>query len=141
MISHELAKALKRAGLQWQPVERDFFMMPEHNLEGQVFVVSPLPALVQSFSGERTITFHGAIEWALDYVLMTEAVWLPTETQLRELLARAVGAEAPLRLDRVEAGYRLQVGVDADVLEYVEPSAEDAYGSALLHVLQQATPH
>ena len=140
MISHELAKELKRAGLAWQPVERDFFIMPEHNLEGQVFVVSPLPALVQNFSGERTITFHGAIEWALDYVLMTEAVWLPTETQLRELLARAIGEDAPLRLDRVQAGYLLQVGVGADVLEFDAPGAEDAYGRALLRILEQGGP-
>jgi hypothetical protein len=136
MISADLAIALKQAGLEWRPVERDLFIMPEHNLEGQVFVVSPLPALVQNFSGEWTITFHGAIEWALDYVMMAEAVWLPTETQLRELLSTAVGADAPLRLDRLQGGYRLQVGVGADVLEFDAPGAEDAYGRALLHVLQ-----
>jgi hypothetical protein len=137
MISVELARALKRAGLEWQPTERDLFVMPEHNLEGQVFVVSPLPALVQKFSDEWTITFHGAIEWALDYVMMSEAVWMPTETQLRDMLARAVGADAPLRLDRLQSGYRLQVGVGADMLEFEAPQAEEAYGRALLHIFEQ----
>lgn len=136
MISEELAAALKRHGLEWHPAERDFFMMPDRNMEGQVFVVSPLPALIQRFSGEWTITFHGAIEWALDSVVMTEAVWLPTETQLRELLARAAGDDAPLRLDRLRSGYRLQVGVGAEVLEFDAPTADDAYGRALLHVLK-----
>jgi hypothetical protein len=33
MISTELAQRLKSAGLEWQPAERDYFMMPEHNLD------------------------------------------------------------------------------------------------------------
>ena len=98
MISASLAQELKQRGLRWQPAERDFFIMPEHNLDGQVFVVSALPALVQSFSGQQTITFHGSIEWALDYVVLTEAVWLPTETQLRELLATFVAGTDPQQL-------------------------------------------
>src|SRR5687768_2913295 len=100
MINGELAQELKRAGLSWQPAERDFFIIPDHNLDGQVFVVSQLPALVQTYGGEPTITFHGSIEWALDSIVLAEAVWLPTESQLRQALARAIGADAPLRLDR-----------------------------------------
>ena len=140
MISSELAQRLKSAGLEWQPAERDFFMMPEHNLEGQVFVVSALPALVQNFRGEMSITFHGSIEWALDYVVLSEAVWLPTETQLRTALAQAIGDEAPLRLDRTQAGYRLQIALDADLPEFEAKDAEDAYALALLHVLEARAP-
>jgi hypothetical protein len=136
VISSEIAQQLKQAGLEWRPVERDFFMMPEHNLEGHVFVVSALPALVQPYGGEMTITFHGSIEWALDYVVLSEAVWLPTETQLRSLLAQAIGGDAPLRLDRGQSGYRLQVAHGADMLDFVAADAEDAYALALLHVLQ-----
>jgi hypothetical protein len=136
VISNELAQRLKAAGLEWRPVERDFFMMPEHNLEGQVFVVSALPALVQNFRGEMSITFHGSIEWALDYVLLSEAVWLPTETQLRVLLAQAIDADAPLRLDRTQAGYRLQIASGADMLDFDAANAEDAYALALLHLLE-----
>ena len=136
MISTELAQRLKTAGLEWQPAERDFFMMPEHNLDEQIFVVSGLPALVQNFRGEMSITFHGSIEWALDYVLMTEAVWLPTETQLRAALAAAIGEDAPLRLDRTTSGYRLQIASGADLLEFDSGDAEDAYALALLHVLE-----
>jgi hypothetical protein len=136
VISSELAQRLKHAGLQWRPAERDFFMMPDHGLEGQIFVVSALPALVQMFGGEMTITFHGSIEWALDYVVLSEAVWLPSETQLRDLLARAIGDDAPLRLDRLQGRYRLKIGVEADLPEFEAEDAEDAYAQALLYVLE-----
>lgn len=135
MISMERGQQLKASGLEWEPAERDLFMMPEHNLDGQVFVVSALPALVQNFGGQRTITFHGSIEWALDYVVLSEAVWLPTETQLRELLSERIGPDAPLRLERLSAGYRLLVGLGADLHELEAPSAEDVYAQALLLTL------
>lgn len=136
MISVDLAQQLKRAGLAWKPVERDFFMIPEHNLDGQVFVVSQLPSLVQVLGGEPTVTFHGSIEWALDYVLLSEVVWLPSETQLRQALEDRIGSHAPLRLDRVEAGYRCQIAYQEDMLEFESLVAEDAYAKALLRVLE-----
>jgi hypothetical protein len=137
VISRELALRLKQAGLKWRPVERDFFMMPEHNLDEQIFVVSALPALVQNFHSEMSITFHGSIEWALDYVLLSEAVWLPTETQMRALLADAIGVDAPLRLDRTAAGYRVQLALGADLFDFDAVDAEDAYALGLLHVLEK----
>ena len=136
MISSELAIRLKRAGLEWRPAERDFFMMPEHNLDEQIFVVSALPALVQNFHSEMSITFHGSIEWALDYVLLSEAVWLPTETQMRMLLADAIGVDAPLRLDRTAAGYRVRIAFGPDLVDFDAADAEAAYALALLHVLE-----
>ena len=136
MIAIDLAQRLKRAGLEWWPVERDFFAIPDHQLEGQVFVVGQLPALVQMFSGQPTITFHGSIEWAMDYILLTEAVWLPSETQLREQLARAIGDAAPLRLERRPGGYRCQIAYAGHALEFDAPGAEDAYAQALLAVLE-----
>lgn len=136
MISAERAQQLKASGLEWQPVEHDLFIMPEHNLDGQVFVVSALPALIHTFGGQPTITFHGSIEWALDYVVLTEAVWLPSEAQLREQLADRVGPHAPLRLERQASGYRLLVGIATDVREFEAASAEDTYAQALLEVLR-----
>jgi len=135
VISAERAKELKQRGLAWQPAERDLFIMPDHNLDGQIFVVSALPALVQNFGGQQTITFHGSIEWALDYVVLSEAVWLPTESQLREALANRIGPNAPLRLERLSDGYRLLVGIAADLREFEAPTAEDAYAQALLAAL------
>lgn len=137
MISAERAQQLKAGGLEWQPAERDLFLMPEHNLDGYIFVVSPLPALVQTFGGQRTITFHGSIEWALDYVVLSEAVWLPSETQLRELLSSAIGPEAPLRLERLASGYRLLAGIGADLIEFESISAEECYAQALLRAIAE----
>jgi hypothetical protein len=137
VISAERAKELKQRGLAWQPAERDLFIMPDHNLDGQIFVVSALPALVQNFGGQQTITFHGSIEWALDYVVLSEAVWLPTESQIRDALANRIGPNAPLRLERLSDGYRLLVGIAADLREFGAPTAEDAYAQALLAALTQ----
>ncbi len=135
MITPVVAQQLKDAGLVWEPAERDMFVMPEHNLDGQIFVVSALPALVQNFGGQQTITFHGSIEWALDYVVLSEAVWLPTESQLRERLAAAIGPDAPLRLERLAAGYRLQLALGAELAEFEDASAEGCYALGLLAVL------
>ena len=137
MISRELALRLKQAGLEWRPTERDFFIMPEHNLDEQIFVVSALPALVQNFHSEMSITFHGSIEWALDYVLLSEAVWLPAETQMRMLLADAIGVDAPLRLDRTAAGYRVRFAFGPDLVDFDAADAEAAYALALLRVLEK----
>ena len=135
MISAERAQQLKAIGLEWRPAERDLFIMPDHNLDGHIFVVSPLPALVQTFGGQQTITFHGSIEWALDYVVLTEAVWLPSETQLRDLLSNAIGPAAPLRLERLANEYRLLVGIGADLFEFESTNAEECYAQALLRAL------
>src|SRR5262245_6765304 len=126
MISIDLAQRLKGAGLPWQPAERDFFVIPDHNLDGQVFVVSQLPSFVQMLGGEPTVTFHGSIEWALDYVLLAEVVWLPSETQLRQALADMIGPDAPLRLDRTALGYRCQIADQEHLLEFDALAAEDA---------------
>src|SRR5690348_3681442 len=83
MLDTELARRLKQAGLAWQPAERDCFAIPDRHLDGQVFVVNRLTTLIQQYSGQLTITFHGSSEWALDDVVLAEVIWLPSETQLR----------------------------------------------------------
>ena len=41
------------------------------------------------------VTFHGTPEWALDYVYLGEAVWLPDEGQVRALLHQSLIQDAP----------------------------------------------
>jgi hypothetical protein len=135
MIDSELARRLKRAGLAWQPAERDCFLVPDRGLDDQIFVVNHLTTLIQNYKGHPTVTFHGTSEWALDDVLLTEVVWLPSETQLREAIAQQIGPDAPLRLDRTSKGYRCQFA-DADQMrEFNAVRADDAYGLALLALL------
>ncbi|HEX5689386.1 MAG TPA: hypothetical protein VFX76_05260 [Roseiflexaceae bacterium] len=137
MVDIELARRLKRAGLVWQPAERDCFLVPDRGMDDQVFVVNHLTTLIQNYKGQPTVTFHGTSEWALDDVLLTEVVWLPSETQLREALAQQIGPDAPLRLDRTAKGYRCQIA-DADQMrEFNALRADDAYALAVLALLEE----
>jgi hypothetical protein len=133
VLSVDLAIELRRAGLAWQPAERDCFAIPGEQFEGQVFSLNQLPTLIEFLRGHPAITFHGSSEWALDYLLTSEAVWLPSETQLREKLATLLGPDAPLALERASGGYRCRAG--AHIAEHA--TAEDAYGQALLAILRE----
>lgn len=136
MISVELARQLQQAGLKWQPAERDTFALPDRQMDSQVFVITAQPALIQLLNGNPVATFHGSTEWALDYILLAEVIWLPSETQLREALVRELGDDAPLRLDRTADGYRCQFARADAMDETTAPDAETAYGLALLSVLE-----
>ncbi len=133
MVSVNIAQQLREAGISWTPGERDTFMVPGTGLEQKVFVISELAALVQPLAGVQHITFHGSSEWALDHVMVRDAVWLPSETQLRlELESRL--PSPTYTLEHGPSGYRCVVpGLDPDDQFY--PSAEDAYAAALLHLL------
>ncbi len=129
MISVPLARRLASQGLEWTPSLHDFFMIPDRDLEGHVFVISELTIDVDSVAGHATIMFNGAVEWSLDYILSQDAVWLPTETQLRELLG---GAFAAMTLE--DGAYRCEIRVDGVSVVFAAETAEDAYGNALLHL-------
>ena len=92
--------------------------------------------MIQQYSGQLTITFHGSSEWALDDVVLAEVIWLPSETQRREAIAERIGPDAPLRLDRLPSGYRCQIAHAERMLEFDGPGAEDAYALALLALLR-----
>lgn len=135
MISLELAGRLRDAGLQWTPVERDVFALPGRDMDDQVFVVSALPALVQRVNGYPVVAFQASAEWALDYVMLADALWLPSEAQLREALHQALPEDALLRLERTAQGYSCTVGRPERPLVYAGENAETAYAGALLAAL------
>ena len=136
MINLELARRLKHAALPWRPAERDCFLIPDRQLDDQIFVVNHLTTQIQNYHGDLMVTFHGTSEWALDDVLLAEVVWLPSESQLREAIAERIGPDAPLRLDRTSTGYRCQLADSERMLEFDADGAEDAYALALLALLQ-----
>lgn len=138
MISVTLAQKLKRVGLDWTPTKYDFFMVPDRGLDDQIFVISDLAVIVEKLHGQLAITFHGTPEWALDHVVVTEAIWLPTETQLRELLeARLVTERQPaVRLTSVSDGYWCEIQLQERVVLFEAFGAGEAYGLALLYVLE-----
>jgi hypothetical protein len=132
MISAALALELRTAGLAWQPTERDCFTIPGSEFDGYVFSLHQQPALIELLHGEPAITFHGSSEWALDHVMTSEVVWLPSETQLREKLARMLADSAQLNLTRTPFGYRCTAGAySAEAAD-----AESAYGLVLLALLR-----
>lgn len=132
MISIELAQQLKQAGLIWQPAERDCFAIPERGFDGQIFVVSQFTALIGQMSGYPVITFHGSSEWALDHLFIADAVWMPSETQLRELIGHLAGSQSEFSLSRDGAIYRCRVTFGSGMIETTADTAEEAYGRALL---------
>ena len=138
MISLALAQQLKTAGLNWSPAKNDFFVVPDRGLDEQVFVISDLAVIVEKLHGQLSITFHGTPEWALDHVVVSEAVWLPTETQLREILEfRLVTERQPaIRLSSVSDGYWCEIQFQERLVIFESFGAAEAYGTALLYVLE-----
>ena len=141
MLSHKTARALRQVGLVWEPVEFDFFAVPDRDLDERVFVISGMPAAVALLHGEPIMTFAGATEWALDYVPAGEVLWLPSEAQLREQLAARLAA-APgfaVALSLTAGGCRCDIVLDGQVLGFQAAEASEAYAAALLHLLAAGT--
>jgi hypothetical protein len=132
MISTSLALALRQAGLAWQPRERDCFTIPGGEFDATIFSLHEQPALIEMVHGLPAITFHGSSEWALDHVMTSEVVWLPSETQLRDKLALLLDPAQPLVLVRSSIGYQCQAGHH----QANAANAEEAYGQVLLALLQ-----
>ncbi len=83
MISLPLAKQLKEAGLAWTPARNDFFAIPDRGMDDRIFVITDMFVDAEVLYGQPIVTFHGAAEWALDYMMIADIIWLPTEAHLR----------------------------------------------------------
>lgn len=174
---------LKAAGLVWHPRPGDRFAVPQPELLGQVFTLSDMTIEVHQHPAGPVLGFNGTTEWALDSVQAADAVWLPAEHQLRELLGPAFrrlearpaadgdglagGDEIPGG-DPIPGGDELPggdgvpgggggvaddhgiaadgrdfevvtAGRDGSDRSFHAPVAEDAYGRALLDLIQRAT--
>ena len=142
MISQNLAQRLKEGGLSWTPAKNDFFVVPDRGLDDMIFVINDMAILVEKLWGHLSVTFHGTPEWALDHVMVTELVWLPTETQLRDRLEeRLVGEPQPnLTLVSASDGYICEIKFAGQQLTFEAFGANDAYGQALLHILEHDAP-
>ena len=132
MLSLSLAEQLKKAGLEWQPALHDTFAIPDRGLDDRRFVITEVMTYIELFRGSPMVTFHGTAEWALDYIMQTEAVWIPSETQLREMVARYA---SQLALQQEQDGYRFSLEYDGERLDFTAADACEAYGAALLQLL------
>lgn len=139
MLSLSLAQQLKKAGLDWQPRLHDMFAIPDRQLDDRRFVLTEVMTYIELFRGSPVVTFHGTAEWALDFILQTEAVWIPSETQLREMLQKRA---TDLVLKQTQTGYECTLQFAGESLQFSGDDACDVYGSALLQLLwrQDANP-
>jgi hypothetical protein len=133
VIAIELARRLRDAGLVWRPAMGDRFAIPDRDMDDDVFVLSNMTIEIHTRPEGRFIGFNGTTEWALDDLAQDEAVWLPREDQLRSLLGAAFR-----RLERTPDGYRVETVVTGDGAEFVADNAEQAYGYALLKLIESA---
>jgi hypothetical protein len=127
MISVDLARELRNAGLHWVPTNGDIFFIPDRGLDEERFAIADMVVDVRVVQGGRQIAFNGAVEWALDAIEQHEVVWLPDETQLRELLGERFTA---LRFDGER--FTCEASIDGARLTYEADTAANAYGKALL---------
>ncbi|MAU02108.1 MAG: pilus assembly protein CpaE [Anaerolineaceae bacterium] len=138
MITLALARKLKEAGLVWHTSVHDFFAIPDRDMDNRVFVLSDMMVTMELLRGWPAVVFHGTAEWASDYLLTHEAVWLPTESQLREQLEEELAGRNGRfhQLVRTEDSYSCELVLANNPLRFAAESASEAYGQALLHLLQ-----
>jgi hypothetical protein len=134
VITRELAESLAVHGLEWVPASGDRFLVPDRELDEEVFVVSGMSVEVAELEFGAEMRFNGTVEWALDSIAQAEVIWLPREDQLRT----ALGA----RFDRLERQGGATEGwtggwvvVLVDGSRFADIDAERAYARALLSVL------
>lgn len=134
-LSLETSKKLKQAGLNWDPKTHDYFAVPDVDMDDKFFALSDMTVTMEVLHGYHAITFNGSVEWALDFVFQTDAIWLPTETQLRELIISKLGKDGSLMLQSSIGGYvaTVQNGGSKSIFEGI--TAEEAYASALQSLL------
>jgi hypothetical protein len=131
VISVELARKLRDNGLRWSPASGDRFVIPDRDMDSDVFVLSEMTVEVHDLPHGPVIGFNGTVEWALDSVAAESALWLPRETQLRERLAGTFRG-----LERTADGWRVQTEVNGAPHASEDADAEQAYGLALLGLLE-----
>jgi hypothetical protein len=126
VITVEQAKRLRKAGALWVPGAGDRFVVPDRDMDEDVFVVSDMTVEVHDFPGGKVIGFNGTTEWALDSIEQREVIWLPREDQLRGLLGATF-----VRLEAAPEGYAVELTNGRHTAE----DAEQAYAEALLALL------
>lgn len=132
MISTEMAVALRDAGLVWHPRSGDRFQLDEPEFEADVFTVSEMTIEPREYPTGRILAFNGTTEWALDSVAQEDALWLPREDQLREMLRSAFRT-----LRRLPDTHEVELQIGEEVLVFEHPEPADAYALAVLELLRR----
>jgi hypothetical protein len=136
MISLHLALELRDAGVVWHPRTGDAFTILQPEMTGDVFTISDMMIEAHEFSTGTVLGFNGTTEWALDSVAQDDALWLPREDQLRELLG---GTFVALQVHPPGGYVVLTRGPgDDDGGAHQGDTASDAYARAVLALVRLA---
>jgi len=135
MISLSSARALRDSGLRWTPTSGDRFVMLQVGMEDDVFTISEMTIEAHQFPTGTVLGFNGTTEWALDSVAQEDALWLPREDQLRELLGGAFRSLARSTDGRYQVLVELP-GRPEQLFTAVQ--ATEAYAQALLALIRAA---
>ncbi len=130
MITVDLARRLRDAGLPWKPASGDRFIVADRDMDAEVFVVSQLTIQLRDTPSGPLFQFNGTTEWALDSVEQAAVIWLPREGQLRAALGTAFRG-----LEPIGDGWVVTVERAGREIREVDVDAERAYARALLAVL------
>ncbi len=130
VISTDLARELRAAGLVWRPRSGDRFQLDEPEFDADVFTVSDMTIEPRSYPTGTLLAFNGTTEWALDSVALEDALWLPSEGQLREMLRGAFRT-----LSRLPDTYEVEIEVAGIRHRFRHPEPADAYARAVLFLL------
>jgi len=128
VITVELARALRDAGLRWHPDTGDRFVIDKAGVDDDVYTVSEMTVERHDHPTGTVLGFNGTTEWALDSVTADESLWLPREDQLRTLLGPAFVS--------LVAGCTVTATIDGERREFAAADAAEAYGAALLAYIE-----
>ncbi len=129
-IATALARALRDSGLAWHPLAGDAFLIDRVEADDEVFVLSDMTVEAHEFATGTVLGFNGTTEWALDSVAIEDALWLPHEHQLRELLGSAFRS-----LSSGGSRFTVEALIDGGPRTFESDAAADAYARALLALL------
>jgi hypothetical protein len=135
VISLSLARALRTAGLRWKPASGDRFSIDRPEVSGDVFTVSEMTVEAHNYPTGTILGFNGTTEWALDSVAIEDALWLPREDQLRELLGGTFRS-----LSTSSGGFAVRIEFRGEDQSYESATAADAYAEALLTLVAASAP-
>ncbi|MFE6969611.1 pilus assembly protein CpaE [Isoptericola sp. NPDC057653] len=136
MISTELAARLRDAGLVWRPADGDRFRIDAPELSTDVFTVSTMTIQAHEYPTGTILGFNGTTEWALDSVAIEDALWLPREDQLRDLLRSTFLGLRRSTPDGARDRYEVDVELLGEQRTFADDDPAEAYGAALLALVE-----
>ncbi|MEM7034961.1 MAG: hypothetical protein AAF629_35805 [Chloroflexota bacterium] len=137
MLGITIAQQLKDAGVEWKPLPRDMFALPDRDMDDHIFVINFMTIGIGMLRGEPVVTFFGATDMPLDYIPLSEAVWLPSEAQLRVILERGLVERnmAGMQLTSTADGYTCQIKQGDEAVSFDGFGVDEVYAQAVLYVL------